>query len=126
MATAFPYKGHINPDVVVFSGRVLPDTTAAPTVVAGRGVTCAMAVAGIYVLTLPIAFQAFVTVQATLSLASAADVYVQVLTKVASARTVTIAVYSGGGTTPLDVADAADNELNFYIEVQTTPTPCGA
>ena len=118
----FPLKGIVNPNVIRFSGRILPDTTAAPDLAAGRGITCAMAVAGIYVITLPVSFQSFVGFGATLSLATAADASVQVLTKSVTNRTISFGVYTGGGTTPLDVADATDNEIGFWVEVQTDST----
>jgi hypothetical protein len=117
---AFPLKGHINPNVIRFSGRVAMNQGNAPTVTAGRGVTAACGGTGQLVLTLPISFQTLVGYGFTQAQATIADTYQKVTAWSATNRTITLYNYAGGGTTVTAWQAAATyNEISFWVEVQT-------
>jgi hypothetical protein len=118
--TFFPDTVNANPNVCEFSGIFRPDTASTPTKESGRGVTVAHQATGLFRLTIPVTFNAFLSYQFCIGMASAAELVPQVRIKSVTNRTIDVAAIATA--TDTDIAANANNAISYTIKVVRSGT----
>lgn len=118
--------GLIDKGVVVVPGSFAPNgsSAVASSSVRGYGFSVARTNAGIFTITFQDSFNAILSVDASLQLASADDKYVIVGEQDLSAKTIILYVWDVSGGAVADVSANANNRINFVVYFKnSTVTP---
>lgn len=108
----------------ILAGKFRPNGSSAidNTLNIGKGFTVARTSAGVYTITFADKYKNLLAIVPGLEMNAAANTYVQVGAVSLVTSTVVITNYTGGGTTPADIAANAGNRINFIAVFSDTAT----